>query len=86
MQQTRLGSLIEVVFNTAIGFAVNYAANLTVLPRFGLHPTPGQAFWMGIVFTVISVARSWVVRRVLNRAGVHERSERLAEILRSTFK
>lgn len=60
MQQTRLGSLIEVVFNTAIGFAVNYAANLTVLPRFGLHPTPGQAFWMGIVFTVISVARSWV--------------------------
>ncbi len=63
MRQSRLGSLIEVSVNIAIGFLINWIANIIVLPMFGFQVTAGQAFQMGLVFTVISVARSYVVRR-----------------------
>lgn len=67
MAQTRTQSLIEASLNIAIGFAINLVANLLVLPIFGLHPTIGDAFGMGLIFTVISIVRSYVLRRVFNR-------------------
>lgn len=66
MTQTRLGSLIETIINTIIGFAINYVANLLILPLFGFHITPGANFLMGLLYTVISVARSYCVRRWFN--------------------
>lgn len=63
MRQTRLGSLFEVSVNIAIGFTINWIANILVLPLFGFQVTASQAFNMGLIFTVISVARSYVVRR-----------------------
>ncbi|WP_413879001.1 hypothetical protein [Candidatus Aalborgicola defluviihabitans] len=32
MNQTRLGSFIEAWINVAIGFAINFVANLVILP------------------------------------------------------
>jgi hypothetical protein len=61
--QGRLESLIEALTNTAIGFGINLAANMTVLPAMGLPVTLAQGLWIGVIFTVISVARSYVVRR-----------------------
>lgn len=66
MSQTKRGSLIEALGNTAIGWTVNYIANLLVLPLFGFHVTYSQAFYIGCIFTVISVARSYLVRRLFN--------------------
>ena len=63
MRQSRLGSLVEVSVNIAIGFLINWIANILVLPLFGFEVTATQAFHMGLIFTVISVARSYVVRR-----------------------
>jgi uncharacterized membrane protein len=63
VRQSRLGSLIEVSVNIAIGFLINWIANILVLPMFGFQVTAAQAFNMGLIFTVISVARSYVVRR-----------------------
>ncbi len=53
MSQTRLGSFVEAWANIAIGFAINWLANMLVLPRFGFDVTSGQAFGIGVVFTVI---------------------------------
>ena len=67
MGQTRLGSWLEAWANIAVGFAINWAANMIVLPWFGFHVTASTAFHIGLVFTVISLVRSYVLRRVFNR-------------------
>jgi uncharacterized membrane protein (DUF485 family) len=66
VNQTRLGSLIEALTNVVIGFGINWTANLLILPLFGFHVTGGQAFGIGVFFTVISVARSYILRRWFN--------------------
>ena len=67
MSQTRTGSLIEAVANVAIGFGISFAANAFVLPIYGYHITPGHNLQIGLIFTVISVVRSYSVRRLFNR-------------------
>lgn len=67
MSQTRLGSWLEAWANIAVGFAINWCANMLVLPLFGFHVTGPQAFGIGVIFTVISLVRSYVLRRVFNR-------------------
>jgi hypothetical protein len=64
--QSRLGSLVEAWANILVGFAINYLCNLWLLPLWGFHVKPGQALSMGLVFTVISLARSYGLRRVFN--------------------
>ena len=66
MTQTRLGSLIEAIINVIIGFTINYAANMLIFPLFGFHITPGANLALGLIYTVISVARSYCVRRWFN--------------------
>lgn len=75
-RQSRVGSLIEVSVNIAIGFAINWVANLCILPLFGFNVTGTQAFNMGLIFTVISVVRSYVVRRWFERR-IHQAALRL---------
>lgn len=67
MQQRKIGSLVEAIANIVIGFAINFVANLTILPLFGFNITAGQAFNVGLIFTVISVVRSYYVRRLFNQ-------------------
>ena len=66
MAQTKLGSFVEAWTNIAIGFAINWTANMLVLPLFGFNVTGAQAFGIGIVFTVISLVRQYVLRRWFN--------------------
>lgn len=67
MSQTKRGSATEALINTLVGWGINYVANLLILPKFGFHVTYSQAFWIGCIFTVISIVRSYVMRRVFNR-------------------
>lgn len=66
MTQTRLGSFIEAIINVIIGFGINFVANMLIFPHFGFHITPGANFLMGCIYTVISVVRSYCVRRWFN--------------------
>lgn len=61
--QSRFMSLVEAWGNIAIGFAINFVGNMTVLPAFGLPVTAAQSLGIGLVFTVVSVIRSYYVRR-----------------------
>lgn len=78
MSQTKLGSFIEACINVLIGFGINWVANLLILPQFGFHVTGVQAFNMGLLFTVISVARSYIIRRWFNQR-IHQAAMRLAQ-------
>ena len=75
MAQTRLGSFVEAWANIAVGLGTSFAANLIVLPRFGFDVTPSDAFGIGAVFTAISLARSYVIRRWFNGLRFGNRTE-----------
>ena len=76
MTQTRIGSLIEAITNIVIGFAINFTANLLILPLVGFNVTVGQAFDIGIFFTFVSIGRQYVVRRWFN-ARLHAVAEKI---------
>jgi len=77
MTQTRLGSLIEAFINVLIGFGINFAANLVILPLFGYTPSLWDNFQIGLLYTVVSIARSYIIRRWFN-ARLHAAAQRLA--------
>ncbi|OIJ43832.1 DUF7220 family protein [Massilia timonae] len=81
MTQTRLGSLIEAIINVLIGFGINFTANMLIFPLFGFHITPGANFALGLIYTVISVVRSYAVRRWFNA-----RLQRLASAVATSIE
>jgi hypothetical protein len=76
MEQTKLGSFYEACINVAIGFWINFIANLVILPLFGFNITLVDNFYIGLLYTIVSVVRSYVVRRWFNRK-IHEAAMRL---------
>lgn len=76
MTQTRMGSLVEAIVNVLIGFSINFTANLIILPMFGYTPTLKENFQIGLLYTVVSIVRSYVVRRWFN-ARLHRMAQRL---------
>ena len=76
LRQSRTGSLIEVGINITIGFWINYFANLLILPLFGLHVTLSENFLIGLLYTLVSVARSYVIRRWFD-ARIHRAAMKL---------
>lgn len=77
MNQTRTGSLIEACMNTAIGLVVSLVANQVVFPLFGFHPSLGQNAAISVIYTVISIARGYILRRWFN-ARLHAAAQRIA--------
>jgi hypothetical protein len=73
--QTKLGSIAEAAANIAVGFTINYCANMAILPLFGFHAlTAGKNFEIGLLYTLISLARSYVLRRWFNGLRFGNRS------------
>jgi hypothetical protein len=82
VNQTRLGSLMEACVNVCLGFGVNYSMNLVILNGvMGMGISLMQNLWIGLMFTVVSVIRSYGVRRLFNmglRAALQKLAKRLA--------
>lgn len=64
--QSRLSSLYEALMNVAIGFSINFVANFLILPLVGFHITAGQNLFIGVLYTFVSIARSYTIRRFFN--------------------
>lgn len=60
-------SATEAITNVAIGYVVSVIANIIVLPMFGYDVTIADSFAIGLAFTIISLARSYILRRIFNR-------------------
>lgn len=67
--QSRLHSLLESLCNVAIGYGVAIATQIIVFPWFGLTVSLGDNVAIGLIFTVVSIVRSYVLRRVFNSVG-----------------
>lgn len=78
MNQTRLSSLIEAGLNVLIGFWISFVANLVILPAAGFTAlTLETNLYIGLAYTVVSVVRSYIIRRWFN-ARLHAAAMRLA--------
>ena len=77
MNQSRIESLIESAINTAIGFIVSFAAWPIAAWMTGIEYSNGQHWAVVAFFTVVSVARSYVIRRWFN-ARLHAAAMKLA--------
>ena len=66
MSQSRAKSAVESVANVAIGYGVALVSQLLVFPLFDIHVSIGDNLVIGGYFTVISLARSYIIRRWLN--------------------
>jgi hypothetical protein len=64
MKQSRAMSLIEATANVVVGYGVAVLTQLLVFPMFGLHTTLAKNLMIGAIFTVVSIARSFALRRL----------------------
>lgn len=67
MKQSRLMSLVESIANVIVGYGVAVVTQILTFPVVGLHTTLVQNLTIGAVFTVLSIARSYVLRRLFER-------------------
>jgi hypothetical protein len=61
--QTRLESFIEAIISTTIGFVIAFFSSAVILPLVGLPLSLSQNLKISFFMTIISVARSYVIRR-----------------------
>lgn len=64
--QSKKDSLIESLTSTTIGWLIGVILNLTVLPLFDYNITVVDSSLVSLIFTAVSVARGYVVRRIFN--------------------
>lgn len=67
MSQTRKQSLHEAVMNVVVGLGVSMALNFAVFPFFGWQINLQQNLMLGVIYTVVSIVRSYCLRRFYNR-------------------
>jgi hypothetical protein len=64
--QSRLQSLVEALVNVLLGYSIALGAQLIVFPLFGIHIPMSSNIAIGIIFTFVSLVRSYVLRRLFN--------------------
>ena len=72
MKQTKLESFIEACVNTALGYLISLLVWLFIVsPLFGIPVALTESILITGIFTVSSIARSYIVRRCFN-AELHK--------------
>jgi hypothetical protein len=71
-------SLVEATANVVVGFGVAVLAQVAVFPLFGLHVGFADNLMIAAIFTAISIARSYVLRRVFEAIRVRQNEKAAA--------
>lgn len=69
MKQTRLGSMHEATVNVSLGFVLSLALQIILMDAYQLHSTFDKDFAITCWFTVLSLLRSYFVRRLFVGVG-----------------
>ena len=64
MRQSRWMSFAESVTNVVVGYGVAVVTQMLVFPLFGMRASVHDNLVIGVIFTVVSLARSFTLRRV----------------------
>jgi hypothetical protein len=63
MTQSRTMSLVESLTNVVAGYGIAVVTQMMVFPLFGLTVTLAENMAIGGIFTMVSIARSYTLRR-----------------------
>lgn len=83
--QTKLSSLCEAIFNTVIGVLLSLLVQKVVFTAYGLKTTFNTDIQILFWFTVVSIGRSYVVRRMWNKGWWKDPTQRIIVVLAITF-
>jgi hypothetical protein len=70
MKQSRFMSLMESICNVIVGYGIAVVTQILIFPIFGLHTTLARNLQMGAIFTVVSIVRSFGLRRMFEAVRV----------------
>ena len=70
MKQSRSMSLVESVANVVVGYGIAVVSQLLLFPVFGMHMTLKQNLKLAGAFTIISICRSFALRRIFEAIRV----------------
>ena len=60
-------SLVEAVTNTVVGYLLAVVVQLVAFPLFGLEVGLSENLAIAVLFTTVSIARSYTLRRLFER-------------------
>lgn len=69
MKQTKIESLLESFTNILIGYFTALFSQFLIFPLFDINIPIQDNLLIGFYFTLISLARSYLVRRYFNNLG-----------------
>jgi hypothetical protein len=69
-KQTRHASLTETIVNTTVGFGINFAAQVALFHLFDISAPLSTNFVIAVIFTVLSVIRGFIMRRIFETLRV----------------
>jgi hypothetical protein len=64
--QSRLGSFLESLANVVLGYGIAVGAQILIFPLFGVVIPLSSNLAIGIIFTLVSLVRSYLLRRLFN--------------------
>jgi len=64
--QSKYYSFLEAVINSIIGYAVAIFSQEVLFPHYGIKIPLASHLQLGLWFTIISIARSFILRRIFN--------------------
>ncbi|RXF66961.1 DUF7220 family protein [Hansschlegelia zhihuaiae] len=65
--QSRGGSLAEALANVVAGYLLALIIQRLAYPLFGIHTTLAADSAIALIFTLVSLGRSYVIRRLFER-------------------
>jgi hypothetical protein len=64
--------LVESLVNVLVGYGVAVATQMLVFPLFGLTVTVTENLLIGLIFTAVSIVRSYALRRTFEALRVRQ--------------
>jgi hypothetical protein len=64
--QSKKMSLIETIVSVLIGYVVSIISQLLLFPMFNIEVSLTDNLLIGLFFTVVSIIRGYLVRRLFN--------------------
>ena len=65
-------SLLESIANVLVGYGVAVTTQMLVFPLFGWHASVRDNLTIGLIFTGVSLVRSFALRRVFESIRVRQ--------------
>lgn len=64
--QSKKHSFLESLLNVAVGYGVAILSQIVIFPWFGIHIPVRDNLLIGVLFTMVSIVRSYALRRAFN--------------------